>query len=143
MSSARRSAALRQWAFVEDPAERTSKGRRTFLDRFEPLAGPSWRRARKTAYSRILLLLTKGRGVGVSDIPGLSRLYDRRGHVDVEVLSFRLECRAALSDACTAAGSYMVLRPLLAGSGRPLFHCRPRRTGVRADLSQSGRLLPT
>ena len=36
MSSARRSAAaLRQWAFENDPAARTANGRRAFLDRFE------------------------------------------------------------------------------------------------------------
>ena len=43
MSSRRRSAALRQWAFVDDPAARTANGRRAFLDRFEREADPDGR----------------------------------------------------------------------------------------------------
>ena len=40
MSAARRSAALRQWAFVEDPAARTANGRKAFNDGFERQADP-------------------------------------------------------------------------------------------------------
>ena len=35
MSSARRSAALRQWAFVDDPAGQTASRRARFIDGFE------------------------------------------------------------------------------------------------------------
>jgi hypothetical protein len=43
MSSAGRSAALRRWAFVDDPAARTAAGRAKFLDRFEREADPRGR----------------------------------------------------------------------------------------------------
>jgi hypothetical protein len=43
VSSARRIAALRQWAHVEDPAARTANGRKAFLDRFEREADPEGR----------------------------------------------------------------------------------------------------
>jgi hypothetical protein len=43
MSSRRRSAALRQWAVVDDPAARTANGRRAFNDKFERDADPEGR----------------------------------------------------------------------------------------------------
>ena len=43
MSAAKRSAALRHWAFVEDPAARTANGRKAFNDRFEQQADPDGR----------------------------------------------------------------------------------------------------
>ena len=52
MSAARRSAALRQWAFVTDPAARTANGRRAFLDRFERQADPDGRLSKEERAKR-------------------------------------------------------------------------------------------
>jgi hypothetical protein len=40
MNAARQIAALRQWAFIEDPAAQTANARAKFLDRFEKEADP-------------------------------------------------------------------------------------------------------
>ena len=49
MSAAQRSAALRHWASVDDPAAQTAAGRAKFLDSFEQKATPKAATAQRSA----------------------------------------------------------------------------------------------